>query len=61
LRARSSLGVELDPYPALAGWLERLSERPAVAAELELQLQTAAPAEAGTASDATSQATSRTL
>jgi glutathione S-transferase len=61
LRARSSLGVELDPYPALAGWLERLSERPAVAAELELQLQTALPAEAGTASDATAQATSRTL
>jgi glutathione S-transferase len=61
LRARSSLGVELDPYPALAGWLARLSERPAVAAELELQLQTALPAEAGTASDATSQATSRTL
>jgi glutathione S-transferase len=36
LRARSSLGVELDPFAALVGWLERLSERPAVAAELEL-------------------------
>jgi glutathione S-transferase len=60
LRARSNLGVELAPYEALAAWLERLSERPAVAAELELQLQSAAPAEAGTASSATSQATSRT-
>lgn len=36
LRARSSLGVELEPYPALAAWVERLSERPAVAPELEL-------------------------
>jgi glutathione S-transferase len=36
LRARSNLGVELEPYPALSGWLERLSERPAVSAELEL-------------------------
>lgn len=33
LRARDLLGVELEPYPALAGWLERLLERPAVAAE----------------------------
>ena len=36
LRARANLGVELDPFPALRAWLERLSERPAVAAELEL-------------------------
>jgi len=36
LRARSNLGVELDPYPAVWSWLERVSERPAVAAELEL-------------------------
>jgi glutathione S-transferase len=36
LRARSNLGVELEPYAALSAWLERLSERPAVAAELEL-------------------------
>ena len=36
LRARTNLGVELEPYPALSAWLERLSERPAVAAELEL-------------------------
>jgi glutathione S-transferase len=36
VRARQNLGVDLAPYPALAEWLERLSERPAVAAELEL-------------------------
>jgi RNA polymerase-associated protein len=36
LRARSRLGVDLDPYAALTAWVERLSERPAVAAELEL-------------------------
>jgi RNA polymerase-associated protein len=36
VRARQNLGVDLAPYPALADWLERLSERPAVAAELEL-------------------------
>jgi stringent starvation protein A len=36
LRARANLGVELDPFPALRAWLDRLSERPAVAAELEL-------------------------
>ena len=36
LRARSNLGVELEPYAALSAWLERLSERPAVAAELAL-------------------------
>jgi glutathione S-transferase len=33
LRARESLGVDLAPFPALAGWLERLLERPAVSAE----------------------------
>jgi glutathione S-transferase len=36
LRARSMLGVDLEPYDSLAAWLERLSERSAVAAELEL-------------------------
>ena len=36
VRARQNLGVDLAPYPALAEWLERLSERPAIAAELEL-------------------------
>lgn len=33
LRGQSSFGLELDPYPGLAAWLERLLERPAVAAE----------------------------
>jgi glutathione S-transferase len=36
LRARSSLGVDLEPFEALAAWLERLAQRPSVAAELEL-------------------------
>jgi glutathione S-transferase len=36
LRATERLGVELEPYPALAAWLERVSARPAVAAEREL-------------------------
>jgi glutathione S-transferase len=36
LRARSNLGVELEPYEALSAWLERLADRSAVAAELEL-------------------------
>jgi glutathione S-transferase len=36
LRARSNLGVDLEPYESLSNWVERVSERPAVAAELEL-------------------------
>ena len=36
LRAQARLGVELDPFPSLASWLERLCERPSVAAESEL-------------------------
>ena len=36
LRAHDLLGVELDPWPSLAGWVERLCERASVAAELEL-------------------------
>jgi glutathione S-transferase len=36
LRARTNLGVDLDSLPALSAWVERLAERPAVAAELEL-------------------------
>jgi len=36
MRARANLGVDLEPFPALEAWLARLSERPAVAAELEL-------------------------
>src|SRR5438874_13175079 len=38
LRAGSNLGVDLEPFEALAAWLERLSERPAIAAELELTI-----------------------
>ena len=33
LRARDMLDVDFEPYPALAAWLERLLDRPAVAAE----------------------------
>jgi glutathione S-transferase len=33
LRARELLDVSLEPHPRLAGWLERLGERPSVAAE----------------------------
>jgi glutathione S-transferase len=36
LRARDRMGVELDRFPAVAGWAERLTERPAVAAELDV-------------------------
>jgi glutathione S-transferase len=33
LRARDMLGVDLDGFPSLAGWLARLEQRPAIAAE----------------------------
>ncbi|MEP6909284.1 MAG: glutathione S-transferase family protein [Actinomycetota bacterium] len=36
LRAGSSLGVDLDRHPRLSAWVSRASERPSVAAELEL-------------------------
>ena len=36
IRARDLLGVSLDPYPSLAGWLARLAERRSVRAELEV-------------------------
>ncbi|HET8751636.1 MAG TPA: glutathione S-transferase family protein [Gaiellaceae bacterium] len=36
LRARDMLGVGLDGFPALADWLARIEQRPAVAAETEL-------------------------
>ena len=29
-------GIALDPWPALAAWVERLSQRPSVAAEAEI-------------------------
>ena len=36
LRARDVLEVALEPWPAVAAWVERVSERPSVAAELDL-------------------------
>jgi RNA polymerase-associated protein len=36
LRARDTLGVALDEFPALSEWLGRLLRRPAVAAEAEI-------------------------
>ena len=36
IRARDMLGVSLAPYPHVDGWLARLSERPSIAAEIEL-------------------------
>jgi RNA polymerase-associated protein len=33
LRARDVLGVQLDAFPALGAWLERLEQRPSIAAE----------------------------
>lgn len=36
LRARDMLGVELDGFPALADWLERMLERPSVSAEAQV-------------------------
>jgi glutathione S-transferase len=34
LRARDRMGVDLEPFGALAGWLERLSQRPSIANEI---------------------------
>lgn len=36
LRAQTTLGVELAPFPAVEDWLGRMLERPAVAAESEV-------------------------
>ena len=36
IRARDVMGVSLEPFPALSGWLERLAQRPSIAAELEV-------------------------
>ena len=36
IRAPDLLGVDLAPFPALGRWLDRLSERRSVAAELEI-------------------------
>jgi len=34
IRARDMLGVSVEPYPHVDGWLARLAERPSVAAEI---------------------------
>jgi len=36
VRARDRMGVDLGSFGAVAEWLERLSERPAIAAELDI-------------------------
>lgn len=36
IRAREVMGVSFDPFPALRDWLDRLAERPSIAAELEV-------------------------
>lgn len=36
IRARDMLGVDLEPYEHLSAWLETLSERPSIAAEIGL-------------------------
>jgi glutathione S-transferase len=36
LRARDRMGVDVGRFGALAAWLEQLSQRPAVAAELDV-------------------------
>jgi glutathione S-transferase len=36
LRARERMDVSLEPFPALADWVDRLTERPSIAAESEL-------------------------
>ena len=36
IRARDLLGVSLEEYPALSEWLEQLTERPAIAVEIDV-------------------------
>ncbi len=36
LRARDNLGIDLEPWQAVGAWIERLCERPSIAAELEV-------------------------
>lgn len=35
LRLRGLMGLSLEPYPAIAAWLDACAERPSVAAEIE--------------------------
>ncbi len=41
-RLRDLMGVSLEPYPAIRGWLATCSERPSVAAEIEIVASLAA-------------------
>lgn len=36
IRARDLLGISLAPFPALEAWLDRLDDRPSIAAELQV-------------------------
>lgn len=36
LRTRDRLGLELDGFPSLSGWLSRLEQRPSIAAEADI-------------------------
>jgi glutathione S-transferase len=36
LRARDRMGIDLHPFPALVDWVERVAERPSVAAEIDV-------------------------
>jgi RNA polymerase-associated protein len=36
VRARDRMDVDLHPFPALAEWVERLAERPSIAAEIDV-------------------------
>lgn len=36
MRARDRMGIALDGFPPVEGWLERLIQRPSIVAELEL-------------------------
>jgi stringent starvation protein A len=36
IRERALMGVSFDPFPSIADWLERLAERPSIAAEIDI-------------------------
>jgi RNA polymerase-associated protein len=36
IRERALMGVSFDPFPSIADWLERLAERPSIAAEIDV-------------------------
>ena len=36
LRARDRMDIDLHPFPALVEWVERLAERPSIAAEIDV-------------------------